>query len=55
MYDLKGRLVFHERRMHEMSGIYSYQLDATELDQGIYIIQVISPASTITRKIYKIR
>jgi hypothetical protein len=55
LYDLKGRLVFDERRMHEMAGIYSYQLDAKGLDQGIYILRFISPESTITRKIYKIR
>jgi hypothetical protein len=55
LYDLKGTLVFDERRIHEMSGTYSYQLDAIGLDQGIYILRFISPESTITRKIYKIR
>jgi hypothetical protein len=55
VYDLKGRLVFKERRMHEMAGDYSYRLEANQLDQGIYILQLVSPASTITRKIYKIR
>ena len=55
LYDLKGTLVFDERRMHEGKGIYTYQLDAKELDQGIYILRFISPESTITRKIYKIR
>ncbi|MBA7550787.1 hypothetical protein ES705_43310 [subsurface metagenome] len=55
LYDLKGRLVFDERRIHEMTGIYSYRLDANGLDQGIYILRFISPASTITRKIYKIQ
>jgi hypothetical protein len=38
-----------------MTGVYNYRLDAGELDQGIYIIQLISPSSTITRRIYKIR
>jgi hypothetical protein len=55
LYDLKGRLVFDERRIHEMAGRYSYPLDANGLDQGIYILRFITPASTITRKIYKIR
>lgn len=55
LYDLRGRLIFHERRLHDMKGVYTYQLDAGELDQGIYIIQLISPSSTITRRIYKIR
>ena len=55
LYDLKGRLVFDEQRIHEMAGIYSYQLDAKGLDQGIYILRFISPSSSITRKIYKIR
>jgi len=55
LYDLKGRLVFSEGLTHEMEGNYSYRLDASGLDQGIYILQFVSPASTITRKIYKIR
>ncbi len=55
LYDLKGRLVFDERRIHEMAGKYSYRLDANGLDQGVYILRFISPASTITRKIYKIQ
>jgi hypothetical protein len=55
LYDLKGRLVFDEQQIHEMAGIYSYQLDASALDKGIYILRFISPASSITRKIYKIR
>jgi hypothetical protein len=55
LYDLKGTLVFDERRIHEMSGTYNYQLDAIGLDQGIYILRFISPESTITRKIYKIQ
>ena len=55
LYDLKGRLVFSEGRTHEMAGNYSYRLDANGLDEGIYILQFVSPASTITRKIFKIR
>lgn len=55
LYDLKGRLVFDEKLIHEMSGRYKYRLDASGLDQGIYILRFISPASTISRKIYKIR
>jgi hypothetical protein len=55
LYNMKGRLVLDEWRIHEMAGIYSYRLDANGLDQGIYILRFISPASTITRKIYKIQ
>lgn len=55
LYDLKGRLVFDELRIHEMAGTYSYQLDASRLNKGVYILRFISPASTTTRKIYKIR
>ncbi len=55
LYDLNGKLVFNERRMHETAGLFSYQLAANELDQGIYILQFISPGAAITRKIYKIR
>jgi hypothetical protein len=55
LYDLKGRVVFDEQRIHEMTGRYRYRLDASGLDKGIYILRFISPASTICRKIYKIR
>ncbi len=55
LYDLKGRLVLDERFIHEMAGTYTYPLDASGLDEGIYILRFISPASAATRKIYKIR
>jgi hypothetical protein len=55
LYDMKGRLVFDEQHIHETAGRYRYRLDASGLDQGIYILRFISPSSTISRKIYKIR
>jgi hypothetical protein len=55
LYDLKGRLVLDEQVKHEMAGMYSYRLDASGLDQGIYILRLTSPTSTFTRKIFKTR
>jgi hypothetical protein len=55
LYDLKGRLVLDDGFIHEMAGTYTYPLDASGLDEGVYILRFISPASAATRKIYKIR
>ncbi len=53
LFDMNGKLVLDVRQTYEMAGVYSYRLDARELDPGIYILRFISPASTITRKIFK--
>ena len=53
LYDLDGRLLFEDQRIHEQPGAYSYRLDGNGIKQGIYILQVVSPKSAITRRVCK--
>jgi hypothetical protein len=53
IYDLNGRLMLDDVRVHEEAGNYRYQLDGTGLPPGIYMLRFVSPASAISVKIIR--
>ncbi len=53
LYDIRGRMVMEDLMFCEMTGIFIYPLEGSHLDQGIYLLKLISPADTRILKIFK--
>jgi hypothetical protein len=53
LFDMHGRLRLEDQLIHDLPGMYTYRLDGKELEEGIYILQFISPESTVSGKIFK--
>lgn len=53
LYDIRGQMVLEDLIFCEMTGIFVYSLEGSHLDQGIYLLKLISPTDTRTLKIFK--
>ncbi|MCK4750761.1 MAG: carboxypeptidase regulatory-like domain-containing protein, partial [Bacteroidales bacterium] len=53
LYNIRGQMVLEDLMFCEMTGIFVYSLEGSHLDQGIYLLKLISPTDTRTLKIFK--
>jgi len=53
LFDMKGSLVCQKSLTFQTKGKYMYSLDGSSLKRGIYLLKIISPSGTCSRKIFK--